>query len=98
MLQAKARVRLRDGEQMAFIRKQCKNVAAKLRKRGTATLADTPDSRKDQWTSSLTGEIADAHPLRQLPPWVEEGEEYMEQLNGYKTLQRQKRLVKKLFC
>ena len=40
LLQTKARVRLRDGSQAAFVRKQCKNVAAILRKRGTAALAD----------------------------------------------------------
>ena len=88
---AKARVRLSDGGQAAFIRKQCKNVATKLRKRGTATLADTLGSRKDQWTSSLTKEVADARPPHRSPPWVEEGEEYVEQLNDLKTLQRQKR-------
>ena len=69
-----------------------------LRKRGTATLAGTPRSRKNQWASSLVGEIADAHPPRKPPPWVEAGEEYMEQLHGYKTLQRQKkRLLEKHF-
>ena len=98
LLQAKARVRLRDGGQAALIRNQRKDVAAKLRKRGTAALADTSGSRKNQWTSSLTGEVADARPPRRPPPWMEEGEEYVEQLNGYKTLQRQKKkLIEKHF-
>lgn len=35
-----------------------------------AVLADTPGSQKNQWMSSLTGEVADARPPCQPPPWV----------------------------
>lgn len=41
-----------------FHRRQGKQVAAKLRKRGASILSDTPGHRKYQWASPITDEIA----------------------------------------
>lgn len=101
-LQAKARARLKARGQAAFIRKQRKNVAAKLRKRGTATnlwwIHQEVKSTSGRLLRSITEGIADARPPCRPLPWMEEREEYVEQLNGYRTLQRRKKkLVEKHF-
>lgn len=59
--QAKAPARLKFGGQAAFVWKQCKNVGAKLRKRGTATTADTPGCGKDQLASPIAEGIANTY-------------------------------------
>lgn len=101
-LQAKARVWLRVGGQTAFIKKQCKKIAEKLRKHGTATSTDMPERRKNQWMSSMIDETAMVtlpHKPRQPPPWVKKGEEYVKQIKSYRTSQRQNdALIKKTFC
>lgn len=68
-LQAKAWTRL--------IKKQLRKVAAKLRRYGTA---DTPGRRKDQCASPIMEETADPLPLHRPLPWIEKGEEYVEQI------------------
>lgn len=99
LLQAKARSRLKDGGQTAFIKKQSKQVAAKLRKRGTATTPNTPGSRKHEWASDITKEITNTLPLAQPAPWAQETEEYPEQLQRYKASRRQKEnIIKKHFA
>lgn len=76
-LQAKARIRLRTGGQAAFIKKQCKKIAIKLRKRGTPPMVDTPGRQKDQWALSITTGVTDTPPPQQPPPppWLDQEEE-----------------------
>ena len=87
-----------------MVRKQCKGVAAKLRKRRVDTAPNTPGVQKAQWASTIIEETAHTPtaPTRsppRPPPWTEENEDYLTQLEAFRTLQRQReKLVAKHFA
>lgn len=91
------RTHLRTGRQALFIKKQCKEAAAKLRKRRTVRVPDTPGTRENQWAAAITGNIAGTPPPARLPPWTEETGEYLEQLKIHRTVQHQKEKTIKYF-
>lgn len=69
-VQVKARSRFKTGGQAASIRKQCKQVAARLRNRGTSILTGHAWTQKSQWVSYITEGILNWLPIRL--PFVEE--------------------------
>lgn len=99
ILQAKARSCLKTGGQAAFIRRQCKQVAAKLRKRGVSTLPDTPGRTKHRWAPLIAEEAAYTPSPARPAPWMEESEEYLEQQWKHRASQCQKeKIIKKHFA
>ena len=103
-LQAKARSRLKINGQAAFILKHCKRVAAKPRKRRVDTAPNTPGVQEAQWAFAISEEMVHAptvttRPPPRPPPWMEENEDYLTQLEAFRTLQRQReKLIAKYFA
>ena len=89
-LQAKAQSRLRTSGQAAFLRKQCKGVSTKLRKRRVNAALDTPGTRKTEWALTITEGVAHTPAPAFPPPCMEEDRDYRKQLEDCQTLQRPK--------
>ena len=60
---------MKNGGQAKFILRQCKQVAAKLRK-WPETPVDTPGQRKARWAESLLPIVNTAPVPPLVPPWV----------------------------
>ena len=86
--QAKARFRMKNSGQAKFIQKQCKQVAAKLRKRPGAA-ADTPGQRKSRWAESLLTIVNTAPTPPLVPPWIPPTEDHIKMETNRSAAARQ---------
>ena len=88
----------------AFIQKQCKRVATKLRKRRVDTALNTPRIQKAQWAFAITEQTAHTPALLTRPPpcrspWTEDNENCLTQLEAFRALQRPRdKLIAKYFA
>lgn len=79
--------------------KQCKQVAKKLRKRRATTAPKTPGIQKARWALPTIEETVYTSAPDRPPLWMEEDENYLKQLEDFRTLQRQReKLIHKLFA
>lgn len=91
-LQPKARTRLLNGGQAAFIRKKCKQIVTKLERRSGTAPIDTPGQRKQKWAESHLPAIKALPPLPQASPWTDPLAEHVKATDNYWASTR---LVKK---
>lgn len=100
-LQANARFRLKTSGQAAFIRKQCNKIEMKLRNRNRKVEQppNTPEIRKAKWALSINEGVAHNLASARVPRWVEEDENYLQQLGDHQAVRRQReKQIKKHFA